>query len=667
MNESKIQYECERICKVLENNKAEWGDRCQALENLKNICNDGGAVFPCFLEFLIRLKEPIATQLKDLRSSIVKEACLMVSNISNAFHELNCKPPSGLLMILCAFVEPCLKQVPVTIKIISESAENCLKSIVSNLAPYGSSKLLSMLITATDDKNSHIRYISTDLLGIALSQWQLFWRAGSSGKFLGELTNRIKKLIIDSDSQTRLIARRTFWSYHNCAPEAADKLLKKLDSSNQRRILETKPSIKPSSPSSSKTSKSSIPASEQDGKVENIEETQQQQNFHKSVQPKSEDDLNYVALNHGRKEDKAISEKSRALRIANDEKPSINNKNNSIQNSEYNALDYGKNKISATRVVANRVIQQQQQQQKRQLGRGALRVQSNAVTVPGGGVSISAMAVSSSDISTKSKNQIEEISKTQRATTSPVSISPTHKEVENNFNCLINDLELSHQWSTRMEAMQSIMNKYTNHNNTLPNSCIEKLTKTMCERAGDQHYRVSIEVIKGIYCLLPQYQKEFGANLKIMLPALFNNLGNSRTSIKDNCNKVLNLCIKFYSPDTLCLICSNILRKKGDTLRLGSIEYLIKIIPLSNTYFTHLLHMTQIIKRIEPCLSSRKLDLRQNSEKIILTLYQFDQDRFSLVLNLEENVDLKHKILKITNQFNQNLSKTKKKRNSFLK
>ncbi len=128
---------------ILEKKDADWTDRCDALSALSAVGLAGGVYHEAFLDYLVRLRDPFLVQIKDLRSSVVKEACSAIGVLAKQFHLRSNRLPSAWVSLSLAIIGACLKQVPVTIKVISESADTCIRTVLTALAPYGSERIQS--------------------------------------------------------------------------------------------------------------------------------------------------------------------------------------------------------------------------------------------------------------------------------------------------------------------------------------------------------------------------------------------------------------------------------------------------------------------------------------------------------------------------------------------
>ncbi|VDP93389.1 unnamed protein product [Echinostoma caproni] len=71
-----------RLKEILSGNPEEWEKRVDALKTLRALVANGAAQFDEFVPLLKTLEVPLDTCLRDLRSSVVREACITVAYLS---------------------------------------------------------------------------------------------------------------------------------------------------------------------------------------------------------------------------------------------------------------------------------------------------------------------------------------------------------------------------------------------------------------------------------------------------------------------------------------------------------------------------------------------------------------------------------------------------------
>nr|CAB3485067.1 unnamed protein product [Digitaria exilis] len=123
----------------------------------------GGAIdYPSFLMLLKQLVPPLSTQLSDRRSSIVKQACHLLNILSKEL--LGDFEPCAEQFILMLF-----KLVVITVLVIAESADTCIKTILRNCKV---ARILPRIVdTAKNDRSAILRARCCEYALLVLEYW----------------------------------------------------------------------------------------------------------------------------------------------------------------------------------------------------------------------------------------------------------------------------------------------------------------------------------------------------------------------------------------------------------------------------------------------------------------------------------------------------------------
>eukprot|EP00516_Mucochytrium_quahogii_P002688 CAMPEP_0203750872 /NCGR_PEP_ID=MMETSP0098-20131031/5032_1 /ASSEMBLY_ACC=CAM_ASM_000208 /TAXON_ID=96639 /ORGANISM=" , Strain NY0313808BC1" /LENGTH=1011 /DNA_ID=CAMNT_0050640349 /DNA_START=167 /DNA_END=3199 /DNA_ORIENTATION=- len=622
ISHDKLVSECEQVAKVLLKANAHWTDRIGALERLRKVAANGGAADPEFLVYLTRLNEPLAVQLKDLRSAIVKEASLTIGEIATAFQAQSLmmgttKSTHGYAPLAVNWIDTCLKQTCVTIKVISESASRCIRTIVMCAAPVGIGKLLSRLTRGCSAKASNLRLVCVEYIDVALREWTLFPRTQNR---TDDIRDALKQTIQDSDDKVRRLARSCFWSFHAYAPEAAAQLMRRFDEATQRRLREVEhrtPVIK------------QVPKNRKPRK-EACTSPQKQDEEHQST-----DDDTETTRSVGTAASTEIDPHSPTMTMKSKRVPVRIQVKDEEPKRDYHPGDYsdGQSRRETHRRMAGpqRIVTQAPSaggtvsgNAKMGAGTGTARQKSTL----GGAVRVGNQQPEDRRVMGTAPNQ------------RPAVAQPTYHSTATSERALllmIQDLAQSSHWKTRADAMKQLLTVHKEEGDThFTPGVIGKLIPVLCDRGRDAHYRVTQEVLNGIIRLLPLYQKEFAEHLKQLLISLLAGLSDPKTDIRKQSNIAINLCTKQFPHDQLCATLCGISRKKGDKLRLGCIDLLTTLVPSCRGYFANPLHMHQMILRVEPCLSSRKAEQRGSGANLLEQLFRYDKPVFCSQLQSSE-------------------------------
>jgi hypothetical protein len=149
-----------------------------------------------FATALPRLRDALCAQIADLRSSIVKLACLAIA-------ELSAVGASGAIEPLAdALVETLLRLTVVTISVIASSAEACLGSLLHN-ARGGWPRIIPKLIAAGRARSSVARARAAECLLAVLRGWA----PQALERHADDVGGALAALLGDADPHARSAAR----------------------------------------------------------------------------------------------------------------------------------------------------------------------------------------------------------------------------------------------------------------------------------------------------------------------------------------------------------------------------------------------------------------------------------------------------------------------------
>ncbi|KAG8640296.1 hypothetical protein MANES_13G042800v8 [Manihot esculenta] len=217
----------------------------------------GAADYSCFRGLLKQLVGPLSTQLSDRRSSIVKQACHLLCFLS--------KELLGDFEA-CAemFIPALFKLVVITVLVIAESADNCIKTMLRNCKV---SRMLPRIADcAKNDKNAVLRARCCEYALLILEYWADAPEIHRSADLYEDL---IRCCVADAMSEVRSIARMCYRMFAKTWPERSRRLFSCFDPVIQRIINEedgglhkrhASPSLRDRSAQLSFTSQASIPS-----------------------------------------------------------------------------------------------------------------------------------------------------------------------------------------------------------------------------------------------------------------------------------------------------------------------------------------------------------------------------------------------------------------------
>jgi len=185
---------------------------------------------PTFKEEMEAIKDCLAQQLSDLRSSIFREVCRMLvalaGGLGYAFED--CMP---------FFLPILFTRLYVTIKIISSSSDECIRTL---LQCTRTPKSLAVLFRgATTDSHAIVRSRCAEYLSQYLNQTQKE-EVDTLADTLSNYTEAVNKCIADSDKDVRSAARMLFAAFEVKWPQQARTLFVSFSPTIQRTIIAEK-------------------------------------------------------------------------------------------------------------------------------------------------------------------------------------------------------------------------------------------------------------------------------------------------------------------------------------------------------------------------------------------------------------------------------------------
>ncbi|XP_045782682.1 CLIP-associating protein isoform X1 [Maniola jurtina] len=216
---------CRHSAAVLGDKSADWEKRIDALKKIRSLLTANAHVqYPT--EFAAHLKDfsvPFLVVIKDLRSQVVREACITIAHMAKV---LKNKLEQFSLYIL----QELINLIQNAAKVISSAGTVCVRYIVLHVhAP----RLIPVLATnLTTHKSKEIRATLCEVLVLLLERWS----TPSIEKQQAAVRDAIRRACVDADSSARNYARKAFFAYKRHFPSDAEQLFLRLDSAAQKQI-----------------------------------------------------------------------------------------------------------------------------------------------------------------------------------------------------------------------------------------------------------------------------------------------------------------------------------------------------------------------------------------------------------------------------------------------
>ncbi|KAK7070642.1 CLIP-associating protein 1 [Halocaridina rubra] len=207
---------------TIQNPNNDWDKRVDHLKKLRSLLIAGAASYEEFYPHLRLLEPAMQLSIKDLRSQVVREACVTIAYMSQELHHK--------VDHLCETVLPNLiNLIPNSAKVMASSGIVTIRFIIQNTHHH---KLIPILLREMTSKNREIRKVLCEVL----DQLVHTWPTHSMEKHVIILSENIKKGITDADPEARAFSRKAFWGFADHFKEEADKLLNSLDPSYKKML-----------------------------------------------------------------------------------------------------------------------------------------------------------------------------------------------------------------------------------------------------------------------------------------------------------------------------------------------------------------------------------------------------------------------------------------------
>ncbi|XP_046398503.1 CLIP-associating protein 1-A isoform X2 [Ischnura elegans] len=200
----------------------DWDKRVDALKKVRSVVIAGGSNFDEFHNHLRQLEPAFQLSVKDLRSQVVREACISIAYLSQQLGQKFDHFAEALLPCLINLIMNCAK-------IVASSGIVTIRFVIRSTH---SPRLVPIVASGLSSKSKDIRRATCDFLHQLLHTWSTHVLE----RHLALLQDAIRKGIADADPEARASARKAFWAFADHFRDQADSLLNSLDGSYKRLL-----------------------------------------------------------------------------------------------------------------------------------------------------------------------------------------------------------------------------------------------------------------------------------------------------------------------------------------------------------------------------------------------------------------------------------------------
>ncbi|XP_061649510.1 CLIP-associating protein 1a isoform X18 [Phyllopteryx taeniolatus] len=217
-----LEDQLTKIREVLSDDKHDWEHRVVALKKVRSFMLAGAAEYEGFPQQLRLLEAPLKLSAKDLRSQVVREACITLGHLSSLLGNKFDHGAESAMPIL-------LNLVPNSAKIMATSGMAAIRLILRH-THYP--RLIPIITSNCTSKSVAVRRRCYEFLDLMLQEWH----TNTLERHVAVLTETIKKGIHDADSEARSIARKCYWGFHGHYSREAEHLFQALESTYQKAL-----------------------------------------------------------------------------------------------------------------------------------------------------------------------------------------------------------------------------------------------------------------------------------------------------------------------------------------------------------------------------------------------------------------------------------------------
>ncbi|XP_073995349.1 CLIP-associating protein isoform X12 [Rhodnius prolixus] len=217
-----LEENLNKIRQIIADTNQDWNKRVDAIKKIRSLLIAGANSYDEFFTHLRLLDPPFQSSVKDLRSQVVREACVTIAFMSQTLGNKFEHFAENLVPVLINLIQN-------SAKIIASAGQVCLGFIVRHTT---SARLIPLICSGLSSKSREIRRASIKLV------YQMFssWPTHPLQRHLALLQAGLASAIADADQEVRLTARKGYWAFKEQFPEQAEVLLNNLDANYKRSL-----------------------------------------------------------------------------------------------------------------------------------------------------------------------------------------------------------------------------------------------------------------------------------------------------------------------------------------------------------------------------------------------------------------------------------------------
>merc|ERR1719412_1555767 len=217
-----VTEELNKIKDTLTKTSNDWKVRMETCSVMRALLLAGAAQYDEFFMGLKTLEVAFQVSVKDLRSQVVREACITIAYMSQLLR-------LKVDRFLEALMQNLINLIPNSAKVMSTSGIVTMRFIIQNTH---SQRFVPIICNNINSKSRDIRRHCCEFLDQLLHTWP----NGTLERHVNILGEAIKKGISDADPDARSFARKAYWGFADHFKDQADHLLNSLDGVHRRML-----------------------------------------------------------------------------------------------------------------------------------------------------------------------------------------------------------------------------------------------------------------------------------------------------------------------------------------------------------------------------------------------------------------------------------------------
>ncbi|XP_067281289.1 CLIP-associating protein 2 isoform X46 [Pseudorasbora parva] len=211
-----------KIREILSDDKHDWDHRTSALKKIRSLLVAGATDYDCFYQHLRLLDGAFKLSAKDLRSQVVREACITVAHLSTLLGNKFDHGAEAIVPVLFNLIPNCAR-------VMATSGTAAIRIIIRHTHVP---RLIPLIASNCTSKSVAVRRRCYEFLDLLLQEWQTH----SLERHAAVLVESIKKGIRDADSEARVEARKAYCGLRAHFPGEAESLYNALEPSYQKTL-----------------------------------------------------------------------------------------------------------------------------------------------------------------------------------------------------------------------------------------------------------------------------------------------------------------------------------------------------------------------------------------------------------------------------------------------